>query len=97
MMNNIDEKYTEYARNVLNGNIIACDFIKLACQRYLDWMDRNDMEFRPEKADKPINFGRKLKHFNGSFADKPLNYWNGRNGLYIRYSDSIGKALINVL
>lgn len=99
MNNGIDEKYTEYARNVLNGNIIACEYIKLACQRYLNWMERDDMEFRPEMAVKPVNFGRKLKHFNGSFADKPFEllewqkwvvysifgfYWKGTNKRVIR-------------
>ena len=99
MKNEIDEKYTEYARNVLNGNIVACEYVKLACQRYLNWMERDDMEFRPEMADKPVNFGKKLKHFAGHTANQPFTllpfqawciynifgfYWKGTNKRVIR-------------
>jgi phage terminase large subunit-like protein len=72
MKNEIDKKYTEYAHNVLNGNILACEYVKLACQRYLNWMERDDMEFIPKMADKPIIFASKLKHFAGAYANKPF-------------------------
>ena len=73
-------KYTEYAEKVLNGEITACTYIKLACKRYLAWMERDDIEFIPSKADKVVNFCQKLKHFTGRFNGKnfilePFQKW----------------------
>lgn len=67
---NIDEKYTQYARDVLAGNIPACLYIKQSCQRYLDFFEK--YEFRPEECEKVVNFISKLKHFSGSVAGKPF-------------------------
>ena len=72
MIYEIDNKYTEYALNVLSGKITACEYIKLACQRYIDWLQREDLEFRSDKADKVITFCQKLKHFTGRFNNKPF-------------------------
>lgn len=68
----LDSKYTSYSSKVLNGEIVACKYIKLACKRYLDFLERDDIEFIPEKADKVINFCQKLKHFTGRFNGKPF-------------------------
>ena len=59
----VDTKYTFYAESVLNGKINACEYIKLACKRYLFWMERKDMYFDSSKVDKVVNFMQKLKHF----------------------------------
>lgn len=64
------DKYKQYATDVLNGNIIACTYIKQACKRYLDFFDKYD--FIPEKCDKVINFISKLKHYTGSHNGKPF-------------------------
>ena len=72
MTNEEKEKYQEYALQVVNGQITACNYIKLACQRYLDWFNRDDIEFVPEKADKVVKFCQKLKHFTGRFNNKPF-------------------------
>ena len=68
----LDKKYTDYAEKVINGEIVACEYVKLACSRYLDLLKRKDVYFRPEKADKVINFISKLKHFTGSHNNKPF-------------------------
>ena len=39
----VDKKYTEYAEKVINGEIVACEYIKLACQRYLNFLNREDI------------------------------------------------------
>ena len=31
----IDEKYTSYANDVIDGKVVVCQYIKKACQRYL--------------------------------------------------------------
>ena len=68
----MDKKYTQYAEDVLSGKIIACEYIKLACKRYLEWMERTDIEFIPSKADRVINFCGKLKTITGRFDGKPF-------------------------
>lgn len=65
-------KYTDYANKVLNGDIVACEYVKLACKRYLDFMNREDIEFREDKVDRVVNFMRKLKHFTGKMNGKPF-------------------------
>ena len=68
----IDNKYTQYAQDVINGKIIANELVKLACVRYMSWFNRDDIYFDPEKAEKPIKFIAKLKHFTGKFKNKPF-------------------------
>ena len=50
-MANNDTKYKQYALDVINGNIVACKYIKLASHRFLNWFDRKDIEFREDKVD----------------------------------------------
>lgn len=68
----LDDKYTYYAKKVLSGEIVTGNLIKLACQRYLDFFERDDIYFDPDKADKPIRFIAKLKHTTGKFVGKPF-------------------------
>ena len=69
----INEKYTKYALDVINGRIVAGELIKLACERYMSWFDRDDIYFDTEKADKPVKFISKLRHWEGSeFVGKPF-------------------------
>ncbi len=68
----ISHKYTEYAENILSGQIIAGEAIKLACQRYLDWFDRDDLYFDSDKVDKVVNFIGKMKHFEAPFENQPF-------------------------
>lgn len=61
------DKYRQYAEQVLSGDIIACRYVKLACERYLSWFDRDDMYFDAEAVERVINFARKFKHTTGTF------------------------------
>lgn len=61
-------KYKEYPYAVLSGEVVACKYIRDACQRYLSFFDK--YEFRASKADKVVNFISKLKHFVGSHNGK---------------------------
>lgn len=77
-IDNIDFK--DYPTKVLNGEIVSCNYIKLACKRFLSWFDRDDIEFREEKVKHIINFIYKLKHFEGDAANKhfklePYQIW----------------------
>lgn len=63
-------KYQQYAYDVVSDNIVACKYVKKACQRYLDWFERTDIEFRTDKADHVVNFIERMEHFQGEFAGK---------------------------
>lgn len=65
-------KYITYPTKVLNNEITSCKYIKLACERFLNWFKRDDIEFREDKVDKVINFISKLKHYTGKHNGKPF-------------------------
>lgn len=68
----IAKKYKKYAEDVLSGKIVAGQYIKLACKRYLSFFERDDMFFDTKAVDKAVNFIGKLKHFTGAHASKPF-------------------------
>ena len=67
---NLPKEFTQYPEDVLSGKIIAGEALKLACQRYLDWFDREDFYFDWQKADKIKNFIQSMKHSEDEFAGK---------------------------
>lgn len=64
------DKYQTYAKAVLNGEIVAGNYVKLACKRYLDFFDK--YEFRADIVDKIINFISKLRHWQGKHNGQPF-------------------------
>lgn len=66
------KKYKEYAEDVISGKVVACDYIKKACERYLNFFKRDDMYFDGVAVDRVINFISKLKHFTGTHNNKPF-------------------------
>lgn len=76
----IAKKYKKYAEDVLSEKIVAGQYIKLACKRYLSFFERDDIFFDTKAVDKATNFIGKLKHFTGSHNNKPFilsdwQYW----------------------
>lgn len=65
-------KYTSYALDVQEGNVVVCKYVYQATKRYLDYFNDPKYEFRPEECDKVINFISKLKHFTGRHNGKPF-------------------------
>ena len=61
---------TKYAQSVVKGEVLACDWIKLACQRHIDDLDREDIYFDEGSADKAIGFIQTFKHYKGDFAGR---------------------------
>ena len=57
--------YVDYVKGVLDGSIVACEYIKLACQRTLDFDNRDDMYFDEEDVTRRINFIWKMRHSTG--------------------------------
>lgn len=68
----VEKPYHQYALDVRDGKVVACKYIKLAVERYFKWLEREDIEFYPEKVDKVIRFIAKIKHYKGECAGQPL-------------------------
>lgn len=61
-----------YARGVVAGYIPAGLYVRLACQRFLDDLEREDwpFEYVPEKADRAVRFMELMPHTKGKWAAK---------------------------
>lgn len=68
----ISKPYNKYVDDVLSGKILGCDNIKLACQRYKSWFNRDDIWFDYADVDRRIRLVSKLKHWKGTFNKKPF-------------------------
>ena len=47
--------YYKYVDDVLNGNVITGANIQLACQRFQEDLNRDDLEFRESVVDESVN------------------------------------------
>ena len=56
-----EKQYWKYAKDVVDGNILANKYIKLACQRMIDWANRDDIFFDYESVDKKIRLIQKTR------------------------------------
>lgn len=65
----------KYAIDVVNGEIVACELIKLACKRFLDDLERTDLVFKYEIGNKFMEFCSLLHLFEGgsNVVGKPVN------------------------
>lgn len=68
----VDSKYTQYAQDVIDGKITVNELVRLACVRYMSWFDRDDIYFDEERAEHPVIFISKLRHFTGKFKGQPF-------------------------
>jgi len=69
----------QYARNVINGKIIACKWVKLACERHvhdLAHAHERGFVFDPEAAEYVLHFIGMLRHSKGK--------WGRGKGEFIR-------------
>lgn len=73
----LDRKYLDYPSKVLNGEIVAGELIKLACKRFMCYLESDTITFDEKKADKVVNFIEKLKLSTGKFANQnfKLSEW----------------------
>lgn len=62
--------YNRYAQDIVEGNILSCESIRLQCERYISWFDRDDIYFDYEDVDQKIRFVSKMKHTTGIHARK---------------------------
>jgi phage terminase large subunit-like protein len=79
-MRSIDEA-TGYARAVVGGEVVACQLVRLACERHLRDLEdgaSRGLIWRPASAQYHIDFFAKfLHHSKGEWARKPiaLSWW----------------------
>ena len=66
------KRYYKYAQDVLEGNIVCGELIKLAAERFFSLMEDDRYEFREEAVDKVVDFIGILRHYTGRFAGKPF-------------------------
>ena len=93
--------YFKYVEDVVSGNVVVGENIKLACNRFRNDQQRDDLEFREDVVNNAIDFIGTLKHFTGkssgqNFILEPWQafivanivgwYWKGTNTR--RYSSS---------
>ena len=64
--------YIRYAQDVVEGRQVAGEYIKKACQRFLDDMKRRDIQLRYKTIDRCIAFISLLRHTTGKFSGKPF-------------------------
>jgi len=64
----------EYAIGVARGDISACEDVRLACQRFLDMVERKDApyEFVPAKAEHILKFVKFCRHVKGADAGRVI-------------------------
>jgi phage terminase large subunit-like protein len=63
-----------YAIDVVKGNIVVCNKVRQACQRFLNFLEDKhwQYEFIAEYVDHVLKFFSTLKHTKGADAGKPL-------------------------
>lgn len=64
-----------YALDVVEGKIVACELINLACQRFLNDLEREDLIFKYEIGNRFMEFCSMLHLFEGgrNAVGKPVN------------------------
>ena len=68
----MNKPYYKYAVDVVEGKVVCCENIKLACKRFLSDLEREDLEFREDAVDNAISFIGILNHFAGKSSGQPF-------------------------
>lgn len=62
--------YYDYCSKVLDDSIVVGEYIKLACERFQNDLQRNDLVFKEDKVDLAIQFISTLRHYTGKHSGK---------------------------
>ena len=68
----LSKEYNQYNEDVLTGRIKSSKNIILACKRYKQWYDRDDIYFDAEDVDRRIRLVSKMKHWKGKCTGQPF-------------------------
>lgn len=64
--------YYQYIEDVLNNKVIACKSIKLACNRFLSFLEKEQYYFDDAAVQRVINFISLIRHYLGKHNGKPF-------------------------
>lgn len=97
----LTKPYNKYAKDVVDGKIIACEAIRLACKRYLEWFNRTDIYFDEAEVEKKIRFISLMKHSTGKHNGKrfillPWQSWCVAHIFGFKYTDTNLRVINNV-
>ena len=97
-----ETEYYKYAKGVIDGSIVAGELVRLACKRFIDDLERPDLEFRAEIVDRFITFCSLIKHFKGKSAGEqfklePWQQFIGANILGFYYKGTDDRKYTNSL
>jgi len=65
-----------YAERVVAGDVIACEYVRLACQRFLDDLKNGEARgifFSEPRAQHILNFYKFIPHVKGAQAGQPID------------------------
>lgn len=65
-------KGIQYANDVVSGKILACQWVKLACKRFLDDINSQDYYFDEKKYNTLTTFTGVMKHYSSGAAGNPF-------------------------
>lgn len=65
-------KGIQYAKDVVSGKILACQWVKLACKRFLDDINSQNYYFDEKKYNTLTTFTGVMKHYSSGAAGKPF-------------------------
>lgn len=94
--------YVQYALDILDGRVKGCEAIKLACKRFMEWFNRDDIYFDYDDVDRKIRVVSRLKHSTGEHNNKPFillpwQQWVTANIFGWKYKSSGYRVTKNVL
>ena len=75
MAHEYSDRAIGYAQDVVDGNIVACEYVKQSCQRFLDDLQKDDWRWHYDykRGDHVCAFIEAfIKHVKGKWAGKPL-------------------------
>jgi len=72
--NTFSDRALDYCNGVVSGEIVACNWIRKACQRHLDDLTRTDWRwtYDPDRAEKVCRFIQLCPHEKGEKQGSPL-------------------------
>ena len=70
MKQEFSKRALSYAERVLSGEIVAGKWVQLACKRFIDDLEREDIWYDEVAARRAVNFIQSLPHTKGRWASK---------------------------
>lgn len=63
---------TDYARTIIRGEVPACKWVRLACERYMNDFKRRDIRFDLAEAERVVAFAESFRHYKGEWAGERI-------------------------